>query len=106
VGGSRIFWPNSAVGVLGYGFAAWAAGKGALRGDWRVFALGAACTVGNVLYSVVGMRGLDDALDALRRAADKTGAVQLARDWIRSNKWRVVLPFVAGSVAVGQAFLL
>jgi len=106
VGGNNVFRPASAVGVLGYCFAAWSARKGALRGDWRLFALGAVCHVGNVVYSAVAMQPLNDRIDALRRAVDKTKAVQMARDWIRGNRWRVVFPLVAGTATVVQAFLM
>ena len=77
-----------------------------MKGDWRVFVLGTVCHVGNVLYSMVWMQPLNDRIDALRRAADKTNAVQMARDWVRANRWRVVFPLVAGMATVVQAFLV
>ncbi|GAB7340242.1 hypothetical protein MBLNU457_6706t1 [Dothideomycetes sp. NU457] len=104
--GGNFFWPIGALGILGHGFAAWAASKGSLRGDWRIYAVAAACHLSSAVHTWFTMIPLNDHLDSLRFAQDKTKAVQWARDWMRQNRWRIVLPLVAGTAAVGQMFLL
>ena len=104
--GNNFFRPISTLGIFGYGFAAWAARGGGLKGDWRLYALGAACHLSTVVHSAINMQPLNDQLDRLSMSEDKTKAVQLARDWVKCNKWRIFFPFVAGSAALWQACLV
>lgn len=121
--GNVLFRPISTLGIFGYAYASWTAaarrgggggGNGrytALSGDggsdWRPYALSAVCHLITVVHSAINMQPLNAKLEALQEdkggdAADKR-AEEYARRWARLNVVRMVMPFVAGSVALWQA---
>ncbi|KAK3361467.1 hypothetical protein B0T24DRAFT_539064 [Lasiosphaeria ovina] len=127
--GNVFFRPISTLGIFGYAYASWAArgaspgsshGTGTsfsglvsgstaplgLAGDWRLYALSAACHLVTVLHSALNMQPLNNKLDGLRSpktsGVDESLAEYYARRWIKLNSVRVVMPFVAGSVALWQ----
>ncbi|KAF4556708.1 Hypothetical protein D9617_1g085870 [Elsinoe fawcettii] len=104
--GNNFFRPISMLAIFGYAFGAYSIAQGTMKGDWRLFALSALCHVANVIHSAVNLQPINAQLDVLGKAADKSNAVELASRWIECNKWRVVFPGLAGSVALWQAFLL
>ncbi|KAF2218956.1 hypothetical protein BDZ85DRAFT_299185 [Elsinoe ampelina] len=104
--GNNFFRPISTLAIFGYAFGAYSAYQGGMKGDWRLFALSALCHVVNVVHSAVNLQPINARLDALGEAKDKGYAVEQARRWVECNKWRVVFPGVAGSLAVWQAFLV
>jgi len=71
-----------------------------------VYAAAAVCHLSTVAHTWFTMIPLNNHLDSLRMAEDKTKAVQLARDWMTQNRWRIFFPLVAGTAALGQIFLL
>lgn len=106
--GNVFFRPISTLGIFGYAYTAWAAseGKGGLRGDWRLFALSAACHLVTVLHSALNMQPINEKLDGLSDPksgrSDASKAEAYARMWIKRNSVRIVMPLVAGSIALYQ----
>ncbi|KAF2838280.1 hypothetical protein M501DRAFT_1017301 [Patellaria atrata CBS 101060] len=109
--GNRFFRPISTFGIIGYAFSAFAAhtndtGFGKSR-DWRFLAVAAVCHFVNVVHSAVNMQPLNEKLEGLAREGhDGKGNAQArewAERWRRRNLVRLVLPAVAGVLALGQA---
>ncbi|KAK8138232.1 hypothetical protein PG984_001612 [Apiospora sp. TS-2023a] len=113
--GNVFFRPISTLGIFGYGYTAWAA-RAALSGttrlgDWRWYAVAAACHLVTVVHSAVNMQPINEKIDALSATDDKTkthGKVEArlaesyARNWISYNTVRLITPAVAGSLALWQ----
>ncbi|KAK8055894.1 hypothetical protein PG993_001121 [Apiospora rasikravindrae] len=112
--GNVFFRPISTLGIFGYGYTAWAARSaipGSSRlGDWRWYAVAAACHLVTVVHSAVNMQPINEKLDALSAVdvKDKSpgGEARLAesnaRKWISYNTVRLITPVVAGSLALWQ----
>lgn len=121
--GNAFFRPISTLGVLGYSYAGYLAyraatntgvlfgskpegGRGA-GADWRLFAVGAVCHLITVIHSAVNMQPLNAKIDALRGhmvgvEVDSNLAEWYARRWQKLNLVRLVMPLVAGSLALWQ----
>ncbi|KAK8114284.1 uncharacterized protein PG998_001226 [Apiospora kogelbergensis] len=106
--GNVFFRPISTLGIFGYGYGAWAARAGTpgvRLGDWRWYAVAAACHLATVVHSAVNMQPINEKLDALSTAGgkvDTSRAESLARNWISFNTVRIITPVVAGSLALWQ----
>ncbi|KAK8049950.1 hypothetical protein PG994_011680 [Apiospora phragmitis] len=114
--GNVFFRPISTLGIFGYGYTAWVARAGgaagtARLGDWRWYAVAAACHLVTVVHSAVNMQPINEKLDALSEPAvdGKDGkkvearlAESYARNWISYNTVRLITPVVAGSLALWQ----
>ncbi|KAI1881572.1 hypothetical protein JX265_000398 [Neoarthrinium moseri] len=105
--GNVFFRPISTFGILGYGYTAYAASSGSGRlGDWRLYALAAACHLVTVVHSAKNMQPINEKLDALKEpkapGVDSAEAEAYARRWIKFNSVRLVMPLIAGSVALWQ----
>ncbi|KAB5566966.1 hypothetical protein GE09DRAFT_1284659 [Coniochaeta sp. 2T2.1] len=129
--GNVFFRPTSTLGIFGYAFAAYHAfssstssplrsstrpgvsaayettrGTG-MQGDWRFYAVSALCHLVMVVHSAVNMQPINGRIDALK--AEGTGTAELekaeywARRWAKLNLVRLVMPLVAGSLALSQA---
>ncbi|KAK0615325.1 hypothetical protein B0T17DRAFT_593034 [Bombardia bombarda] len=122
--GNVFFRPISTLGIFGYAYAAWSAATaapsvGSLRGlangnirgavdgggyTWKLYALSAVCHLVTVVHSAVNMQPLNNKLDGLSdpkvSGVDASLAEYYARRWIKLNGVRIVMPFVAGSVAL------
>ncbi|KAK0707975.1 hypothetical protein B0H67DRAFT_589001 [Lasiosphaeris hirsuta] len=106
--GNAFFRPISTLGIFGYAYASYltySAGPATLR-DWRLYAVSAACHFVNVLHSALNMQPLNNKLDGLREpkagGVDSSLAEYYARRWIKLNGVRMVMPLVAGTVALWQ----
>ncbi|KAK0640652.1 hypothetical protein B0T16DRAFT_460816 [Cercophora newfieldiana] len=110
--GNVFFRPISTLGIFGYSFAAYSAYSTRFaRKDWRFYAVSAACHLVTVVHSAANMQPLNEKLDALSgedkgkvKAAgvDVSLAEYYARRWIRLNSVRIVMPLVAGGMALWQ----
>ncbi|KAI1827437.1 hypothetical protein F4861DRAFT_536000 [Xylaria intraflava] len=103
--GNVFFRPISALGILGYGYTAWAAATQGGFGDWRFYAISAACHLITVVHSALNMQPINEKLDALQEpkgGVATTLAADYARRWIRLNTVRLVTPAVAGTLALSQ----
>ncbi|KAK4168443.1 cytochrome P450 [Cladorrhinum sp. PSN259] len=125
--GNVFFRPISTLGIVGYAFASYAAyrssssttsssligtrfGSGGVEGgaDWRLLAVSAVCHLVTVVHSAVNMQPLNGKIDALRGEGgggvkvDVSLAEWYARRWIKLNLVRLVMPAVAGSIALWQ----
>lgn len=108
--GNVFFRPISTFGILGYGYTAYAASSGNYRlGDWRLYALSAACHLITVVHSAANMQPINEKLDALKEpkasGVDSAKAESYARKWISYNTVRLIMPMVAGSVALWQTLI-
>ncbi|KAK3380970.1 hypothetical protein B0H63DRAFT_474679 [Podospora didyma] len=118
--GNVFFRPISTLGIFGYAYTSWTArdnsinGLGALGlpglsglGDWRFYAVSAACHLITVLHSALNMQPLNNKLDGLREpkasGVDENLAEYYARRWIKLNSVRIVMPLVAGTTALWQS---
>ncbi|KAB5584738.1 hypothetical protein GE09DRAFT_1232809 [Coniochaeta sp. 2T2.1] len=127
--GNVFFRPISTLGIFGYAFAAYDAFSSAssrlrnttpgvsaayettrgtgMQGDWRFYAVSALCHLVTVVHSAVNMQPINGRIDALK--AEGTGTAELekaefwARRWAKLNLVRLVMPLVAGSLALSQA---
>ncbi|KAK3332860.1 hypothetical protein B0T19DRAFT_473647 [Cercophora scortea] len=107
--GNVFFRPISTLGIFGYGYTSWVAANAntpAGRSAWRLYALSAACHLVTVVHSALNMQPLNNKLDGLRdpkaSGVDPSLAEYYARRWIKLNGVRIVMPLVAGSVALWQ----
>ncbi|KAK4182325.1 hypothetical protein QBC35DRAFT_510186 [Podospora australis] len=119
--GNIFFRPISTLGIFGYAYAAYAAHSRAASllgsnstetaralglADWRVFAISAACHLVTVIHSALNMQPLNNKIDGLKdvkaSGVDESLAEYWARRWIKLNGVRMVMPFVAGSLALSQ----
>ncbi|KAK1828026.1 cytochrome P450 [Podospora conica] len=109
--GNVFFRPISTLGIFGYGYAGYCAYRSATSGlsygkDWRVFAVSTACHLITVLHSAINLQPINAKLDALRdpdtSMKDIGMAEYWARRWIKLNLLRLVMPVVAGSLALWQ----
>ncbi|OIW25956.1 hypothetical protein CONLIGDRAFT_717616 [Coniochaeta ligniaria NRRL 30616] len=107
--GNVFFRPISTLGIFGYTFAAYHAASTSSRGggDWRLYAVSAACHLVTVVHSAVNMQPINARIDALKDegvgTAELEKAEYWARRWARLNLVRLVMPLVAGSLALSQA---
>ncbi|KAH8906200.1 hypothetical protein BR93DRAFT_928796 [Coniochaeta sp. PMI_546] len=118
--GNVFFRPISTLGIFGYAFAAYHAaaaapahGEGSsgglprVAGDWRLYAVSAACHLVTVVHSAVNMQPINAKIDALKDQGVSTAELEKAeywaRRWARLNLVRLVMPLVAGSLALSQA---
>ncbi|KAK8855387.1 hypothetical protein PGQ11_011299 [Apiospora arundinis] len=101
--GNRFFRPISTLGIVGYGVAAWTAATssvalhegGRSSGSWKFFAIAAGCHVVNV--------PINERIAALAgEARDNEKAEEYARRWKRLNLVRLVMPLIAGTLAMTQ----
>ncbi|KAK8088688.1 hypothetical protein PG997_003649 [Apiospora hydei] len=115
-----VFWAvgnhlgNPGLWLHGLGGAGGGGGPGATSsrlGDWRWYAVAAACHLVTVVHSAVNMQPINEKLDALSAVdvKDKSGgggdarlAESNARKWISYNTVRLITPVVAGSLALWQ----
>ncbi|KAJ9143952.1 hypothetical protein NKR19_g6656 [Coniochaeta hoffmannii] len=122
--GNVFFRPISTLGIFGYAFTAYSAfttssfspgvshayatrrGRGAAPGDWRLYAISAACHLVTVVHSAVNMQPINARIDGLRNEGVSTAELEKAeywaRRWARLNLVRLVMPLVAGSLALSQ----
>ncbi|KAJ8110658.1 hypothetical protein ONZ43_g5821 [Nemania bipapillata] len=110
--GNVFFRPISTLGILGYGYAAWAASAASsqgqssrLGGDWRVYAISAMCHLITVVHSALNMQPINEKLDALKEPkgrVDSKLAESYARKWIRFNTVRLITPVIAGTLALAE----
>ncbi|KAK4228653.1 cytochrome P450 [Podospora fimiseda] len=109
--GNVFFRPISTLGIFGYAYASYAAYKKAhSSSDWKFLAVSAVCHLITVIHSAVNMQPLNAKIDALSRdgvgkmgiKVDVSLAEHYARRWIKLNLVRVVMPAVAGSIALSQ----
>ncbi|KAK3315902.1 hypothetical protein B0H66DRAFT_534166 [Apodospora peruviana] len=119
--GNVFFRPISTLGIFGYAYASWATANdthftafgnleipdnGAAAAGWKLYALSATCHLITVMHSALNMQPLNQKIDGLRdpRASgvDESLAEYYARRWIKLNTVRIVMPLVAGSVALWQ----
>ncbi|KAK8040841.1 hypothetical protein PG994_013848 [Apiospora phragmitis] len=115
--GNNFFRPISTLGIAGYGAAAWAAAS--IGGNWKPFAIAAACHAVNVVHSAVNMQPINERIASLGKEAtggkgeDKSGAhsvgsgqvekaEEYAQRWRRLNLVRLVMPLIAGTLAMTQ----
>ncbi|KAK4443472.1 hypothetical protein QBC34DRAFT_430723 [Podospora aff. communis PSN243] len=112
--GNVFFRPISTLGILGYGFVAFSAYNNPYaRRDWRFFAVSAFCHLVTVVHSAANMQPLNEKLDALstvegsevKGKVDVSLAEWYARRWIRLNTVRIVMPLVAGGLALYQTLV-
>lgn len=110
--GNVFFRPISTFGIFGYGFAAYhsassLSSRGGEGGDWRLYAVSAACHLVTVVHSAVNMQPINAKIDALKEDGVSTAELEKAeywaRKWARLNLVRLVMPLVAGSLALSQA---
>lgn len=107
--GNVFFRPISTLGIVGYAYASLAAAASAVGpgaetrrvadSDWRPYALSACCHLVTVVHSALNMQPLN------RRILEDNGPETLviaanASRWARLNLVRLVMPLVAGSVAL------
>ncbi|KAK6855882.1 hypothetical protein PG995_008033 [Apiospora arundinis] len=109
--GNRFFRPISTLGIVGYGVAAWTAATssvdlhegGRSSGSWKLFAIAAGCHVVNVVHSAVNMQPINERIAALAgEARDNEKAEEYAQRWKRLNLVRLVMPLIAGTLAMTQ----
>ena len=108
--GNSFFRPISSLGILGYAFASYAtyasSGLSSSR-DWRAYAVSAVCHLITVIHSALNMQPLNNNLDGLQdpkvSGSDLSLAEHYARKWIKYNTVRVVMPLVAGTMALWQS---
>ncbi|KAM7208417.1 hypothetical protein V8F20_001395 [Naviculisporaceae sp. PSN 640] len=126
--GNVFFRPLSTLGIFAYGYAAYATMQAAssplLRDlgvgnvettSWKLYAISAACHLVTVVHSAVNMQPINEKIDRLKniKPAGMNGeAVKVekevqpelaefwARKWIRLNTVRIVMPAVAGTLAL------
>ncbi|KAH6653933.1 hypothetical protein BKA67DRAFT_658272 [Truncatella angustata] len=109
--GNVFFRPISTFGIFGYGYTAYAAASsGNYRlGDWRLYAVSAACHLITVVHSALNMQPINVKIDALKEpkgpGVDAARAESYARKWISYNTVRLVMPLVAGTVALWQTLI-
>ncbi|GAB1315376.1 Monooxygenase [Madurella fahalii] len=116
--GNVFFRPISTLGVFGYAYASWMARRSGESGfgrqlnvkgvaDWKLYAVSAACHLVTVVHSAINMQPLNAKLEGLRwekgNEVDGKRAEEYARRWAKLNVVRMVMPLVAGSVALWQA---
>lgn len=109
--GNVFFRPISTFGIFGYAFAAYHAyTTGSPRlggGDWRLYAASAACHLVTVVHSAVNMQPINAKIDGLKEEGASTAELEKAeywaRRWAKLNLVRLVMPLVAGSLALSQA---
>ncbi|KAK7934937.1 hypothetical protein PG985_000432 [Apiospora marii] len=109
--GNRFFRPLSTLGIALYGSAAWAARQQG-RGNWKLLAVAACCNILTAAHSAINMQPINERITALGTApapgdnkAEATGdekAEEYARRWGRLNLLRVVMPLIAGTLAMSQ----
>ena len=114
-----FFRPISTLGIFGYAYASYATAQAASspllrdfgyggvdQAGWKLYAISAACHLVTVVHSAVNMQPINNKLDGLREpeksGVDESLAEFYARKWIRLNGVRIVMPLVAGSVALWQ----
>ncbi|KAI0128693.1 hypothetical protein BJ170DRAFT_682478 [Xylariales sp. AK1849] len=105
--GNVFFRPISTLGIFGYAYTSYAASAGNRRlGDWRLYALSAICHLITVIHSAANMQPINEKLDALKEpkaAGVEAGMAEAyARQWIKYNTVRLIMPLLAGSVALWQ----
>ncbi|KAK3402387.1 hypothetical protein B0T20DRAFT_432225 [Sordaria brevicollis] len=108
--GNVFFRPISTFGILGYGYAAWACSRATSstqalgstsNNAWKAYALSALCHLITVVHSAVNMQPINAKIDGLREGkTDLALAEYYARKWARLNLVRLVMPMVAGTVAL------
>ncbi|EAA31016.1 hypothetical protein GE21DRAFT_8603 [Neurospora crassa] len=121
--GNVFFRPISTFGIIGYGYAAWASYSRSFfsssssysttitsgsnsNNAWKFYAISALCHLITVVHSAVNMQPINAKIEGLnRREGDKNKtdpalAEYYARKWARLNLVRLVMPAVAGSVAL------
>ncbi|KAK1773360.1 hypothetical protein QBC45DRAFT_364020 [Copromyces sp. CBS 386.78] len=117
--GNVFFRPISTFGILGYGYAAWACSRSSSSTQglssttsgnaWKLYAISALCHLITVVHSAVNMQPINAKIEGLRRreaghghggGTDLALAEYYARKWARLNLVRLVMPAVAGSVAL------
>ncbi|ETS84716.1 hypothetical protein PFICI_02741 [Pestalotiopsis fici W106-1] len=111
--GNVFFRPISTFGIFGYGYTAYCAGSSSSYrlGDWKMYALAATCHLVTVLHSAANMQPINEKLDALKEPKGSQPGVEVAkaesyaRKWISYNTVRLIMPMVAGSVALWQTII-
>ncbi|KAK6073673.1 hypothetical protein SCUP515_08584 [Seiridium cupressi] len=112
--GNVFFRPISTFGILGYGYTAYCAASASPStsyrlGDWRLYALAAACHLVTVVHSAANMQPINVKIDALKEpkgpGVEAAKAESYARKWIKYNTVRLIMPAVAGSVAFWQTLV-
>lgn len=109
--GTGFFRPLGVAGALGYGWAAWAA-RARARGrpavaHYYCYAAAAACHVVILVHTAVNLQPLNARLEGLK-AAGPIGrggeeAEAVARRWMALNLVRLVMPVLAGGLALWGA---
>lgn len=106
--GNRFFRPLSTLGIALYGSAAWAA-RQQDQGNWKLLAIAACCNILTAMHSAINMQPINERITTLGTAvgdkAEATGdekAEEYARRWGRLNLFRVVMPLIAGTLAMTQ----
>jgi len=103
--GNRFFRPISTLGFLGYAYAGYSVYREGIpaRGDWRAFGVAAMMHLTTMLHSALNMQPLNDRLEALAARANEkelAEAENVARKWACWNRLRLVMPVLAGSLAL------
>lgn len=108
--GNVFFRPISTFGIFGYAWAAYIAASAPPHknaGDWRLYALASTCHFVTVVHSAVNLQPINGKIDALKHEGISTAELEkaegLARRWAKLNQVRIVMPLVAGTVALSQA---
>jgi hypothetical protein len=114
--GNVFFRPISTFGIIGYSYAAYIAYTAPPHknaGDWRLFVISALCHLVTVVHSAVNMQPINARIDALKNEGkegekyvgkvESDKAEELARRWAKLNLVRLVMPLVAGTLAMSQA---
>ncbi|KAK8113256.1 hypothetical protein PG984_013782 [Apiospora sp. TS-2023a] len=102
--GNRFFRPLSTLGILLYGASAWTARQQG-KGNWKLLAVAACCNILTAVHSAVNMQPINERITALGgklQVKDSDKAEAYARRWGRLNLFRVVMPLVAGTLAMTQ----
>ncbi|KAI0480950.1 hypothetical protein GGR56DRAFT_688361 [Xylariaceae sp. FL0804] len=93
-------------GVVGAVDGSGSGGGGGGGADWRLFAVSALCHLVTVVHSAVNMQPVNEQLAALDGPRVKGGeakdAEAYARRWIELNLVRLIMPTVAGTLALWQ----
>lgn len=119
--GNAFFRPLSTLGIVCYGYAAYATLRAAslalLRDSqaaqvesirWKFYALSATCHLVTVLHSALRIQPINKKIVNLERAGMQGQAGEVrpelaefwARKWVRLNTLRILMPAIAGSLAI------
>jgi hypothetical protein len=107
--GNIFFRPINMLGIAGYTYTSSIVRRreGMLPGSgtcWKVYALAAACHMVTVVHSAVNMQGLNKRILKMKNGADVELAEHDVRKWGRLNLVRLVMPLLAGLIALQARF--